>query len=56
MNEQLIVNELRTTYLGRSLMRNVDEAATAVSGYEVLADTNNSLNDFYESEKQSLHE
>ena len=44
------------TYLGRSLMRNVDEAATAVSGYEVLADTNNSLNDFYESEKQSLHE
>jgi hypothetical protein len=44
------------TFLGRSLMRNVDEAASVMSGYEVLADTNNSLNDFYETEKQSLHE
>ena len=43
-------------YLGRSLMRYVDEEASAVSGYEILADTNNSSNDFYESEKQSLHE
>lgn len=43
-------------YLGRSLMRNVDQEATALSGYEVLADTNNSLNDFYERETQSLHE
>ena len=43
-------------FLGRSLMRRVDEAASAYSGYEVLADTNNSLNDFYETEKQSLHE
>lgn len=43
-------------YLGRSLMRKVDEQASAASGYEVLADTNNSLNDFYETEKQSLHE
>ena len=43
-------------FLGHSLRRNVDEQATAVAGYEVLADTNNSLNDFYESEKQSLHE
>lgn len=43
-------------YLGRSLMRYVDEAASAASGYEVLKDSNNSLNDFYESEKQSLHE
>ncbi len=43
-------------YLGRSLMRNVDEKASAVSGYEILVDTNNSLNDFYEREKQSLHE
>ena len=44
------------SFLGRSLMRRVDEAASAYSGYEVLADTNNSLNDFYETEKQSLHE
>ena len=44
------------TYLGRSLMRRTDEAASANAGYEVLEDTNNSLNDFYESEKQSLHE
>ena len=43
-------------FLGHSFRRNVDEQATAVAGYEVLADTNNSLNDFYESEKQSLHE
>ncbi len=44
------------TYLGHTLMRNVDEEATAAGGYEILVDTNNSLNDFYESEKQSLHE
>lgn len=43
-------------FLGRSLMRHVDKEASAASGYEVLTDTNNSLNDFYESEKQSLHE
>lgn len=43
-------------YLGRSLMRKVDETASAKSGYEVLVDTNNSTNDFYETEKQSLHE
>ena len=43
-------------YLGRSLMRYVDKEASAASGYEVLTDTNNSLNDFYESEKQSLYE
>lgn len=44
------------TFLGRSLMRNIDEEATAMSGYEILADTNNSLYDFHETEKQSLHE
>ena len=44
------------TYLGRSLMRRTDETASANAGYEVLEDTNNSLNDFYEREKQSLHE
>lgn len=43
-------------FLGRSLMRHIDEEATAISGYEILADTNNSSNDFYETEKQSLHE
>lgn len=43
-------------YLGRSLMRNVDEQASAAAGYEVLEDTNNSLKDFYERDKQSLHE
>ena len=47
---------LTDIYMGRSLMRYVDEEATAVSGYEILADTNNSSNDFYETEKQSLHE
>ncbi len=44
------------TFLGRSLMRRVDEAMTASAGYEVLMDTNNSLNDFYETSQQSLHE
>lgn len=43
-------------YLGRSLMRHIDENASAAAGYEVLTDTNNSLNDFYETEKQSLNE
>lgn len=43
-------------FLGRSLMRRVDEAMSASAGYEVLADTNNSLNDFYETSQQSLHE
>ena len=43
-------------FLGRSLMRHVDETASSSSGYEVLVDTNNSLNDFYETEIQSLHE
>ena len=43
-------------FLGHSLIRAVDQQASADAGYEILADTNNSLNDFYESEKQSLHE
>ena len=47
---------LSDTFLGHTLMRKVDEEATAQAGYEILADTNNSLNDFYETEKQSLHE
>lgn len=44
------------TYTGRSLMRCVDEAKTAAAGYEILKDTNNSSKDFYETEKQSLHD
>lgn len=47
---------LSDTYLGHTLMRKTDEAQSAVVGYEVLVDTNNSLNDFYEREIQSLHE
>ena len=47
---------LSDTFLGHTLMRRVDEEATAQAGYEILVDTNNSLNDFYETEKQSLHE
>ena len=43
-------------YLGRSLMRHIDQTASSTSGYEILTDTNNSLNDFYETEKQSLNE
>ena len=41
---------------GHTLFRNTDASATAVCGYEVLMDTNNSTKDFYEREKQSLHE
>lgn len=62
-NQKRLVSSLDAGYvtqsdvfLGRSLRRNVNEQASAVAGYEILADTNNSLNDFYESEKQSLHE
>lgn len=44
------------TFEGHSLIRRVDEEKSSVRGYEVLADTNNSSNDFYESEKQSLRD
>ena len=47
---------LSDTFLGHSLMRSVDEALSAGSGFEVLQDTNNSSNDFYERETQSLHD
>lgn len=43
------------TYKQHSLIRLVDEAATQARGYEVLKDTNNSTDDFYESDTQSLH-
>ncbi|MCQ2139340.1 MAG: DUF4876 domain-containing protein [Bacteroidales bacterium] len=47
---------LSEPYLGHSLMRKVDEEMTKKQGFVVLSDTNNSTLDFYESEKQSLHE
>lgn len=47
---------LSGNYLGHTLHRKTDEALTAAFGYEVLTDTNNSMNDFYEREIQSLHE
>ena len=43
-------------YLGRSLMRKTDEAATASAGYVILADSNYSLNDFYETSAHSLND
>ncbi len=47
---------LSDTYLGHTLYRYTDEAASEAAGYEILADTNNSSNDLYEREEQSLHE
>jgi len=47
---------LSDTSLGRTLFRYTDEDLTASSGFEVLKDSNNSSNDFYERETQSLHE
>ncbi|MGN0189494.1 MAG: DUF4876 domain-containing protein [Candidatus Cryptobacteroides sp.] len=46
---------LSDVYLGHTLMRKVNEEKTATEGFEVLVDTNNSSNDFYESQVQSLH-
>lgn len=47
---------LSGTYLGHSLMRRTNEELSAMMGYEILADTNNSSADFYERETQSLRE
>lgn len=47
---------LSGTYLGHSLLRRRDEALSSGLGFEVLMDTNNSSEDFYETEKQTLHE
>lgn len=47
---------LSGTFLGHTLFRNVDEEQTAIRGYEVLVDTNNSSSDFHERETQSLNE
>lgn len=46
---------LSDVYLGHTLMRKVNAAKTEEEGFEVLVDTNNSSNDFYESKVQSLH-
>ena len=42
-------------FKGHSLYRKTDKEASELVGYEVLQDTNNSTNDFYERETQSLH-
>lgn len=47
---------LSRTHEGHSLMRRTDEKASAEAGTEILCDTNNSLEDFYERSSQSLHE
>ena len=41
---------------GHSLYRRLDEEATASAGFDRYVDTNNSSNDFYERETQSLRE
>lgn len=41
---------------GHTIHRLRDEEASAEAGYEIYIDTNNSSNDFYERETQSLHE
>lgn len=43
------------TFKGHSLMRLTDDEASALQGFEILQDTNNSTEDFYERDKQSLH-
>lgn len=47
---------LSEVYKGRTLMRKVDAAASESAGFEILVDSNNSTEDFYEREKQSLHQ
>lgn len=46
---------LSETFKGRTLMRKTDEAISEAFGFEVLQDTNNSTEDFYERQTQSLH-
>ena len=43
------------SFLGHTLHRKLDQTATENAGYEIYQDTNNSSNDFYEREVQSLH-
>lgn len=42
--------------MGYTVMRNVDEEASAEAGYEMLMDTNNSSVDFYERKTASLRD
>ncbi|MBQ9410365.1 MAG: DUF4876 domain-containing protein [Bacteroidales bacterium] len=46
---------LSETFKGRTLMRKADDALSTAYGFEMLQDTNNSTEDFYERETQSLH-
>ena len=46
---------LSDIFKGHTVRRKVDGTASSENGFEVLVDTNNSSNDFYESEIQSLH-
>lgn len=46
---------LSTTYSGASLIRKTNTERSQMEGYEILIDTNDSINDFYESDKQLLH-
>jgi len=48
--------ELSASFLGHTLFRHTDEEMSASLGFEMLTDTNNSSEDFYEREIQSLHE
>lgn len=43
-------------FQGHTLFRKTDESASEMMGFEVLQDTNNSSEDMYEREKQSLNE
>ena len=43
-------------FKGHSLLRRVDEEQTATLGFEVLKDSNNSTEDFYERETATLHD
>ncbi len=45
---------LSASALGHTLHRHLDQAATAGAGYDIYIDTNNSSNDLYEREEQSL--
>lgn len=48
--------EQSNVYLGHTLRRKVDQEESAKDGFEILVDTNNSSEDMYESEIQSLKE
>ncbi len=48
--------EFSGTYNAHTLFRRTDTEMSEKYGFEVLTDTNNSSDDFYEREQQSLHE